>query len=51
MADPATPDLLTLTAEIVVAHVAGNKLAPDEVPALISVVYGALAQVDVPVVV
>ena len=51
MADPATSDLLTLTAQIVAAHVAGNKVAPDDVPALINDVYGALARVGAPVVV
>ncbi len=51
MADPATSDLLSLTAQIVAAHVAGNKVAPDDVPALINDVYGALARVGAPVVV
>ena len=50
MADPATPDLLTLTAGIVAAHVAGNKVAPDEIPALINDVYVALARADAPAV-
>jgi predicted transcriptional regulator len=50
MADPATPDLLTLTAQIVAAHIAGNKFAAEEVPDLINDVYGALARVDAPVV-
>ncbi len=35
MAGPATPDLLTLTAQIVAAPVAGNRVAPCEVPGLI----------------
>ena len=47
MAGPATSDLLTLTAQIVAAHIAGNKLATDEVPGLIiNDVYGALAPVE-----
>jgi predicted transcriptional regulator len=46
MANPATPDLLTLTAQIVAAHVAGNKVPLNDVPALINDVYGALARVD-----
>ncbi len=46
MADPATPDLLTLTAQIVAAHVAGNKVPLNDVPTLINDVYGALARVD-----
>ena len=50
MADPATPDLLTLAAQIVAAHVTGNKVNADEVPALINEVYDALARVDAPVV-
>ena len=49
MASPtSTSDLLALTAQIVTAHVAGNKLQSGEVPALINVVYGALARVDAP---
>ena len=50
MADPATPDLLTVTAQIVAAHVTGNKVALDEVPGLINDVYVALARADAPVV-
>ena len=50
LADPAPPDLLTLTAQIVAAHVTGNEVATDDVPALINVVYGALARVEAPVV-
>ena len=49
MADAATPDLLTFTAQIVAAHVASNKLPPDALPALISDIYQALARVDAPV--
>jgi predicted transcriptional regulator len=48
MADTATPDLLTFTAQIVAAHVAGNKLHADEVPALINDVYRALASTSTP---
>ena len=44
----ATPDLLTLTTQIVAAHVAGSKVAPDEVPALINAVYGALVSTSTP---
>ena len=35
--------LITLTSDIVAAHVSNNSVAVDEVPALISNVYGALA--------
>lgn len=35
--------LITLTSDIVAAHVSNNNVAVDEVPALISTVYGALA--------
>lgn len=35
--------LITLTSDIVAAHVSNNSVAVDEVPALISKVYGALA--------
>jgi predicted transcriptional regulator len=48
MADLATPDLLTLTTQIVAAHVAGNQVHADEVPALINDVYGALATAGTP---
>ena len=43
MANPAIPELLTFTAQIVAAHVAANKTAPNDLPALINDVYGALA--------
>ena len=49
MADPAAPDLLTLTAQIVAAHVTGNTVPPDALPSLINDVYDALARVDAPV--
>jgi predicted transcriptional regulator len=45
----ATPEedrsntLITLTADIVTAHVSNNSLSAQEVPALISSIYGALA--------
>ena len=52
MADPATssdlPSLLTLTAEIVAAHVSGNKVPQSELPRLINDVYGALARARAP---
>ena len=35
--------LITLTSDIVAAHVSNNSVSVDEVPALISNVYGALA--------
>ena len=45
MADenPATEELLGLTADIVSAHVGNNTVTVADVPALISSVYGALA--------
>ena len=46
MANPATPDLLTLTAQIVAAHIAGNKVTADDMPTLINDVYGALTRVE-----
>ena len=41
--DLAGDMLITLTSEIVAAHVSNNGLAVDEVPTLIQNVYGALA--------
>jgi predicted transcriptional regulator len=38
-----TETLITLTSDIVAAHVSNNSVAVDEVPTLISTVYGALA--------
>ena len=35
--------LITLTSDIVAAHVSNNSVSVDEVPALISKIYGALA--------
>jgi predicted transcriptional regulator len=46
MADLATTDLLELTSQIVSAHVAGNKVVPTEVPALINSVYDVLTRID-----
>ena len=48
MADQATSALLTLTAQIVTAHVAANKVPAADVPALINAVYGALIYADAP---
>ncbi|WP_374405065.1 MucR family transcriptional regulator [Pelagerythrobacter sp.] len=38
-----TEMLITLTSDIVAAHVSNNSVAVDEVPSLISNIYGALA--------
>ncbi|WP_338445483.1 MucR family transcriptional regulator [Pelagerythrobacter marensis] len=38
-----TETLITLTSEIVAAHVSNNSVSVDDVPSLISNVYGALA--------
>ena len=38
--------LITLTSDIVAAHVSNNSVAVDDVPALISNVYAALAGLD-----
>ncbi len=43
--------LITLTSDIVAAHVSNNNVEVEEVPALISKVYGALADLGQPVVV
>jgi predicted transcriptional regulator len=40
---PTTEILITLTSDIVAAHVSNNSVAVDDVPALISSIYGALA--------
>ena len=52
MADPdpssTTSEILTLTAQIVVAHVAANEVPAGDVPALINTVYGALIHADAP---
>ena len=42
-ADPKDKDLLALTAEIVAAHVANNKVEVDVVPGLIQSVYKSLS--------
>ena len=41
--DHATETLITLTSDIVAAHVSNNSVAVDEVPTLIQNIYGALA--------
>jgi predicted transcriptional regulator len=41
-------DLLSLTADIVVAFLANNKLSPDAVPQVISATHAALVQLSVP---
>ncbi len=47
MADkPSMSDLLTLTSEIVAAHVANNPLAAEDLPILIRQVYASLATAD-----
>ena len=40
--------LITLTSDIVAAHVSNNSVTVDDVPALISNVYSALAGLDAP---
>jgi predicted transcriptional regulator len=51
MADTESNEMLiTLTADIVTAHVANNNLDGSALPALISSVYGALAGLGAPVV-
>lgn len=44
----ANENLLTLTADIIAAHVQNNKLAASELPVAISSVYDALAQLGTP---
>ncbi|MGB7408650.1 MAG: MucR family transcriptional regulator [Pontixanthobacter sp.] len=46
--DDMKETLITLTSDIVAAHVSNNKVEVDDVAALISNVYGALAQLDSP---
>ena len=41
-------ELLTLSAQIVSAYVAANKVPAADVPALINAVYGALIHADAP---
>ena len=48
MADQATSALLTLTTQIVTAHVAANTVPAADVPALINAVYGALIHAGAP---
>ena len=52
MADPdpssSPSEILTLTAQIVVAHVAANTVPAADVPALITAVYSALIRADAP---
>ena len=52
MADPdpssSPSEILTLTAQIVTAHVAANTVPVADVPALINAVYGALIHADAP---
>jgi predicted transcriptional regulator len=43
MADESTNDILALTADIVAAHVAHNRVTVGELPELIGKVHGALA--------
>lgn len=40
--------LITLTSDIVAAHVSNNTISVEEVPALISAVHGALAELGLP---
>jgi predicted transcriptional regulator len=40
--DDRTETLITLTADIVAAHLSNNRLSAEDVPALISSIYGAL---------
>lgn len=49
---PAPSDmLLTLTSDIVVAHVSNNSVGVGDLPALIAKVYGALSGLDQPLIV
>jgi predicted transcriptional regulator len=47
-ADRQQNELITLTADIVSAHVANNAVHPSEVPTLIAAVHGALSQLGTP---
>jgi predicted transcriptional regulator len=49
MADERDELLLTLTADIVAAHVGNNKVAVGDMAGLIARVHGALAELDAPV--
>ena len=48
IAAPATDDYLTLTADIVSAHVGNNIVAAADLPALIGSIYAALTGLDAP---
>jgi len=48
MSDPRTENLLTLTSQIVAAHVGHNNVSNDALPALINAVYQSLANVGHP---
>lgn len=43
MNEESNETLITLTSEIVAAHVSNNDVAPDQVPELITTIYGALS--------
>jgi len=43
--EPKTSELLSLTSNIVAAHVSNNAVAPADVPSLIREIYGTLASV------
>lgn len=47
-ADVPSSDFLALTADIVAAHVGNNKVAIEDVPALIGTVHAALTGLDTP---
>jgi predicted transcriptional regulator len=49
MAEDTKDMLLTLTADIVAAHVSNNSVGLSDLPNLISSVHGALTRLDVPV--
>jgi predicted transcriptional regulator len=45
MTSATSPELLTLTAQIVSAHVSNNSVTPDALPDLINSIYGTLSTV------
>ena len=47
--EPAMPDLVTLAAHITAAFVEHQRIAGDEVPALIAAIHGTLADLTAPV--
>lgn len=49
MEETANETLITLTSDIVAAHVSNNNVTHDDLPVLISSVYGALAGLGKPV--